>query len=234
MNHEPKSEKRRGAKGNGAATQNREVWSVKPSDLHFPAGLANTLPFAGEATLYGLGDQRLLKRKCLGLICSVQCPGSVVIKTFDAIRELRDAGVVVAGGFHSPMEQECLEFLLRGKQPIIICPAKHPSGSRLSPALRDAIEVGRVLLVGPFGKEVRRATKVHAQVRNEFVAAISAAILIPHASSGGKAEATADVAKDLRKPLFTFEDVSNQGLRASGALRYELKAITEHCATPCL
>jgi len=33
------------------------------------------------------------------------------MKTFDAIRELRDTGVVVAGGFHSPMERECLDFL---------------------------------------------------------------------------------------------------------------------------
>lgn len=64
----------------------------------------------------------------MGLICSVQCPGSIVIKTFDAVRELRDSGIVVAGGFHSPMEKECLDFLLRGEQPVIVCPAN--SGTR--------------------------------------------------------------------------------------------------------
>jgi hypothetical protein len=67
-----------------------------------------------NSDLHGLGDRTVLRHPCLALICSVQCPGSVVIKTFDAIRELRDAGIVAAGGFHSPMEKECLEFLLRG------------------------------------------------------------------------------------------------------------------------
>jgi hypothetical protein len=33
-------------------------------------------------------------------------------------------GVPVIGGFLSPMEQECLALLLRGTQPIIICPAQ--------------------------------------------------------------------------------------------------------------
>jgi hypothetical protein len=46
-----------------------------------------------------------------------------VIATYDAIRELRDAGVIVAGGFHSPMEGECLDFLLCGAQPVVLCPA---------------------------------------------------------------------------------------------------------------
>ena len=62
-----------------------------------------TIPHRGQ-TVHGLGDAGILKHSSLGLICSVKCPGSVVIKTFDAIRELRNAGVVVIGGFHSPME----------------------------------------------------------------------------------------------------------------------------------
>jgi hypothetical protein len=61
-------------------------------------------------SLHCIGNRDILSQKCLALICSIQCLGSVVIKTFDAIRELRDAGIVVVGGFHSPMERECLDF----------------------------------------------------------------------------------------------------------------------------
>ncbi len=228
MNHEPKIAKRRGAKGNGAATRDREVWSVTPSDPHFPAGLANTPPFAGEATLYGLGDQRLLKRTCVGLICSVQCPGSVVIKTFDAIRELRDAGVIVAGGFHSPMEQECLEFLLRGEQPVLVCPAKGLSRPRLPAAWREAIDAGQLLLVTPFDDSVRRTTKVQAQTRNQFVAALATAVLIPHASPGGKAEEIAREVVAAGKPLFTFADDENQNLHPLGARPFDLGAFMSY------
>lgn len=93
----------------------------------------------GDVSLHGIGDRAILQRKSLGLICSVQCPGSVVIKTFDAIRELRDAGIPVAGGFHSPMEKECLEFLLRGQQPVIVVLAKGLGRPRLPEPWRTAL-----------------------------------------------------------------------------------------------
>lgn len=115
-----------------------------------------------DTNLHGLGDRTILRHRCVGLICSVQCPGSVVIKTFDAIRELRDLGITVVGGFHSPMEKECLEFLLRGEQPVIIVPAIGLTRSRLTEPWRKAIDDGRLLLLSPFTVEVRRTTRVNA------------------------------------------------------------------------
>lgn len=53
----------------------------------------------GDVKMHGIGDRLNLGHKCLGLICSVQCPSRVIIQTFDAIRALRDAGIVIAGGF---------------------------------------------------------------------------------------------------------------------------------------
>lgn len=47
---------------------------------------------------------------------------------------LRDAGVTVIGEFHSPMEKECLNILLRGSQPIIVCPARSLENMRIKPA----------------------------------------------------------------------------------------------------
>jgi predicted Rossmann fold nucleotide-binding protein DprA/Smf involved in DNA uptake len=148
-----------------------------------------------------------------------------VIKAFDAIRELRDAGVVVTGGFHSPMERECLDFLLRGDQPIIVCFAKGLRQPRLPAAWRKAIDGGRLLLVSPFADTVRRTTKAHAQTRNEFVFAIATAVLIPHASPGGKAEAIAREVVKAGKPLFTFDDPENQSLLNLGAIPYNIDAI---------
>jgi predicted Rossmann fold nucleotide-binding protein DprA/Smf involved in DNA uptake len=176
--------------------------------------------------VHGVGDRAILRRKCLGLICSVRCPGSVVIKTFDAIRELRDAGVVVAGGFHSPMEKECLEFLLRGEQPVIVVLAKGLGRPRLSEPWRTGIDAGRLLVLAPFTDAVRRTTKAHAQARNEFIVARAAAVLIPHASSGGKAEAIARSVVELGKPLFTFDDQENQRLFQLGARPFELNVCT--------
>jgi predicted Rossmann fold nucleotide-binding protein DprA/Smf involved in DNA uptake len=185
------------------------VWTIKQSDLD----------------VSGIGNQTILLRKCLGLICSVKCPGSVIIKTFDAIRELRDAGVVVIGGFHSPMEKECLKFLLRGEQPVIVVQAKGLGRPRLPQPWRKAIDAGRLLILAPFGDDVRRTTKVHAQARNEFIVAHAKALLIPHASPGGKAEAIARTVIEAGKPLFTVADEGNENLHQLGARPLDLCAL---------
>lgn len=177
--------------------------------------------------VHGIGDQAILRRKCLGLICSVQCPGSLVIKTFDAIRELRDAGVFVVGGFHSPMEKECLEFLLRGEQPVIVVQGKGLGRLRLPQPWRTAIDVRRLMILSPFDGTVGRTTKATAQKRNEFIAALAAAVLIPHASPGGKAEAIARTVLQRGKPLFTFDDDENKGLLLLGARPFDKEAIEQ-------
>ncbi len=184
---------------------------------------------------WGIGNRDLLTRKCVGLICSVKCPGSIVIKTFDAIRALRDAGVTVAGGFHSLMERECLAFLLRGVQPVVVVLAKGLGRPRLPCLWRTAIDAGRLLILSSFEDDVRRTTKAHAQARNEFIVAHAAAVLIPHASPGGKAEAVARSALDRGKRLFTFDDEENQGLIQAGAAPFgiaeTLKTIQDAAAS---
>ena len=58
-----------------------------------------------------LGSRDLLDGAKLGLFCSIHCPGKLVVRTYELVRELRDAGVTLVGGFHSPMEQECLRLV---------------------------------------------------------------------------------------------------------------------------
>src|SRR5438132_1296253 len=130
----------------------------------------------------------------------------------DAFREVRDAGIVVAGGFHSPMEKECLDFLLRGEQPVIICPGKGLAGFQMQESWHPAVEAGRLLVLSPFEDSVTRTTTTEAIFRNEFVAALSHAVLIPHASPAGKAEANAKQVLAGRTPLFTFNDEENADL----------------------
>jgi predicted Rossmann fold nucleotide-binding protein DprA/Smf involved in DNA uptake len=186
-----------------------EVWTIKQGDWN----------------VFGIGDRAIMGRKCLGLICSVQCPGSVVIKTFDAIRELRDAGVVVAGGFHLPMEKECLEILLRGEQPVIVVLAKGLNQPRLPQPWRTAIDASRLLVLSPFDAAVVRTTRNTAHRRNEFIVAHAVTVLILHASPGGKAEAVARNVSERGKTLFTFDDEENTNLHHLGARPLDLCAL---------
>jgi predicted Rossmann fold nucleotide-binding protein DprA/Smf involved in DNA uptake len=158
------------------------------TDPRWPARLRDGGIQHGVASLWAIGELSLLDRPLLGLACSMRCPGPVILKTYDLARALRDAGVPVVGGFHSPMEKECLDLLLRGMQPIVVCPARGIDGMRLSPPLKAGVSAGRVLLVSPFAPQHRRTTADLAIQRNRFVADLADEVLVPHASPGGRIE----------------------------------------------
>ena len=86
-------------------------------------------------TVY-LGNLRLLDEPLTALFCSSRCPGDLILKTYDIAKAMRSAGVPVIGGFQTPMEKECLRLLLRGEQPVVVCPpealticASHATGA---------------------------------------------------------------------------------------------------------
>ena len=147
------------------------------------------------------------------------------MRRIDIIRELRDAGVVVAGGFHSPMEKECLDFLLRGHQPTVVCPAKHAPQQRISRSWRTAIDDGRLLIVSPFPEKARLTTRRQAINRNVFVAALSVDVLVPHASSHGKTAAVARMVLESGASVFTFDDDGNEDLISNGAIAYNVQHV---------
>lgn len=196
----------------------------------YPAVLVDRLGDVAPRAIHAMGNTAILRKRLLGLVCSIQCPGSIVIQTFDAMRALRDAGIVVVGGFHSPMESECLDILLRGEQPAMFCPAKSLRGLRLGTEGRKALKDGRLLVITPFGDEVKRTTSEQAVLRNEMVAALADVVLVPHAAPGGKTEATARNILARGQSLFTFDDENNAHLLRAGANRYELAHVLAELA----
>jgi hypothetical protein len=99
-----------------------QIERIKQTDDRDSKFIAAKMGKAAPAVIYYLGNIEIVKHRLLGFICSIRCPGSTILKTFDAVRELRDKGMVFIGGFHSPMERECLDLILRGPQPVILCP----------------------------------------------------------------------------------------------------------------
>ncbi len=162
----------------------------------YPAHLPDRLGRRAPKVLWVMGDAGLLGQDLLAILCSVRCPGNEILKLFDVARGLRDAGVGVISGFHTPMEKECLVTLLRGKQPIVMCPARSVHGMRVRPEWRAALDGGRLAIVSPFPASVSRATKASAAARNRLVAAIASDVMIAHAQPGGQ---TARLAEELTK-----------------------------------
>src|SRR5690606_24657272 len=78
----------------------------------------------------------------------------------------------VISGFHSQIEKDVLHYLLKGKQPIILALARGLK-EKLEPEFEKPIEQGRLLIISPFSKEVKRVTVKTAELRNLMMLSIS-------------------------------------------------------------
>ena len=190
---------------------------IDPGEAELPEVVRLRLQSAGALPLQAIGDLDLLKQKCLGFLCSVKCPGSVILKTYDLAVALRDAGIAVVGGFQSPVEKDVLDLLLRGSQPVIVCPARNIDRMRLAVGWEAAIAGGRLLILSPMPRASSRTTATSARVRNGFVGRISDALLVAYAFPGGMVEKTAHDAIAAGKRLWVPDVPQNRGLMVLGA-----------------
>src|SRR5262245_4039528 len=97
---------------------------AQPDRSEYPPILRQVFNADPLPVLTVIGPLFLLRYRLLALFCFIKCPGDVILRTYDLIRSFRDAGILLIGRFHSPMEKECLTLLLRGTQPVILCPAR--------------------------------------------------------------------------------------------------------------
>lgn len=115
-------------------------------------------------------------------------------------------------GFHSPVEKECLRILLRGTQPVIICPARSLTNLRVPGNWKRPLESKRLLLVSPFSGKHRRVTADLAKRRNEFVAAIADRVCFIHVSAGGELEALREQVRQRGKTLVEADGGAGLGV----------------------
>ena len=128
-----------------------------------------------------------------------------------------DAGVPVIGGFQTPMEKECLRLLLRGSQPVVVCPARGIDNMRVPRDWRAALDEDRLLVLSPFPSTRRRPTAALAAQRNDLVADLAAQVFIAHVAPGSKTEAFARKLAESGKPLLMLHSPANKNLVEIGA-----------------
>jgi len=144
-----------------------------------------------------IGNTELLKLPKTAFLCSRKVPASVVLKCYDWAIEQREKGNCVISGFHSQIEKDVLHYLLKGKQPIILALARGLK-STIEPKFIKQLEEGRLLIIAPFDKTVKRVTEQTAQIRNQLMTDLADQIVIGHASPNGKLEA---LLKSIEKPI---------------------------------
>ena len=136
--------------------------------------------------LWAIGSLDLLNVPKTALFCSKTCPGDAILAAIDQGQKWRDQGRCIISGFHSPIEKECLQILLRGVQPIIIGPARSLERMRVPRQWQTGIEAGRILLLSPFSPSHHRISAKLSEYRNQVIAALADEVFFGQVTPGGR------------------------------------------------
>jgi len=189
---------------------------ISPDSLQYAASLkAKITP---QPTLMLMGN--LPSTPSLALLSSAKAPASIFLAVHDCAQQWRYGAKTIISGFHSPVEQEAFEILLRGPGQVIYCPARGLP-KRLKPTWRTALDAGRLTLISPFPDTIGRATKETAVFRNRFIAALADTVLIAYAHPGSSTEQLAKEVLGWGKPVRTLHHESTAPLRAIGVALFE-------------
>lgn len=179
----------------------------------------------------------------IAILCSSRCTGTVIVHGLDVALALKNAPITIVSGFQSPLEKESLKFLLKGSVQLVVCPARSAVGMRVPAAWKKPMESGRLTIRSFIDEQTnansdpsvdrskddsakaitpprllpKRPTTDLAEQRNRFVCSISDAVLILHASPGGKLERLAAELLVAGRLVWTLDDPANAQLIASGA-----------------
>lgn len=188
----------------------------EPFSPSLPPALTARLGPAAPA-LHALGNPALLEQPLTALVCSRACPATLVLPAYDLAQALRDRGVAVVGGFRTPVERDCLDILLRGSGPIVVCWGRDLSSMRVPVAWRAALAQGRMLVVSPCRPGENRVTAETSRMCNGLVGALASQVVVVHASPGGATEGMCKAALARGTPLYALDHPSNTALLLMGA-----------------
>jgi len=146
-----------------------------------------------------IGNKEILKNHKLAFFCSQKCPPDIILLCYDKAKEWREKNVCVTSGFHSLIEKDVLNYLLKGEQPIIICPARSLDNFRIAPDIKKEIDKGRVLLISDLKN--KRISKKSSHLRNLFIADLADEIFVGYFEPGGTVEKTCEYSKTFNKKV---------------------------------
>lgn len=134
--------------------------------------------------LDSIGNIGLVKIINCAFLCSKNYPASSVLNCYDWAVEMRDNNKCVIGGFQSKLENDVLHFLLKGTQPIIIVLSRGLK-QRIEKEYTKHLENGRLLIISPFDKSVKRITTETSMKRNKYIIDIADEIVVGFSDPNG-------------------------------------------------
>ena len=140
------------------------------------------MPMMSELSF--LGDKTLWSLPKTAFLCSDKFSAGSVLKCYDWAAEMKQQNRCVISGFHSKLEKDVFDILLRGSLPIILALAssiyeKPPT------KLKPHVDSGRLLIISQFAPGIGRPNRELALQRNQFVVDNADEVVFAHIYEGG-------------------------------------------------
>lgn len=120
-----------------------------------------------------IGNKELLKQKKVGFLASRKISSLSILPTLDWATEVsKREDIAIVSGFHSKMERNVLEILLKGQCGIIVVLARGMY-RKLPKQYEEAMSQNRLLIISNEKDNVKRVSEQTAHKRNKFVREIA-------------------------------------------------------------
>ena len=113
-----------------------------------------------------IGNKDLLKLPKTAFLASSTIPIDMVLSCYDWAVKMRNEGRCIISGFSSRLEKDVWDFLVDGKQPIILVLAREMY-RKIPQELQSLLDSNRLLIIS-ITKAVRQS-KSTAQARNKYI-----------------------------------------------------------------
>ena len=113
-----------------------------------------------------LGNKELLKQPKTAFLASSTIPVEMVLKCYDWAVKMRDEGRCIISGFNSRLEKDVWDFLVKGKQPIILVMAR-AIYKTIPTDLQPLLDSGRLLIIST--SNATRQSRATALARNRYI-----------------------------------------------------------------
>ena len=154
-----------------------------------------------------IGNKDILSLSKTAFLCSRKVPASIVLKSYDWAIEQREAGNCVISGFHSQIERDVFHYLAKGNQPIIIAMARGIP-SRLPDSLKRPVDIGQILIISPFTKNVTKVTTETAEIRNRLMIDLANLVILGYVDPNGNlSRILKDMAKTKEKQFINLNNL---------------------------
>lgn len=147
------------------------------------------------------GNQELLNRKMTAFLSSRTIATDKVMACYDWATSLNAETDCVVSGFHSPIEQDVLHFLLKNRIPVIVVLAR-AMYKQIPEELEEAYNEGRVLFISISNNT--RVNKVTASIRNRYVVDLAQVALFGMLADNSSLNEIYQYAKNNNKKILTI------------------------------